>query len=139
MPNTGQCYTFAKIAALAKRLNVPPRLSSFGVYSLLFYGRRRGQAKASMTMWKHKLQEALDGMGSLPSIIKEARGKLNEAVCFYLGDHEEVGHIARPLLGKPALCPSDLRMPYDTVLFEMSSQVEGNESRVCCLIYKKEN
>jgi len=134
-----QCYAFAKIAALAKRLNVPPRLSSFGVYSLLFYGRRRGQAKASMAMWKHKLQEALDDMGSLPRIIKEARGKLNEAVCFYLGDHEEVEHIARPLLGKPALCPSDLRMPYNTVLFEMSSREGGNETRILSLIYKNEN
>lgn len=90
-------------------------------------------------MWKHKLQEALDGMDNLPRIIKDARGKLNEAVCFYLGDHEEVEHIARPMVGKPALCPSDLKMPYDTVLFEMSSREGDNEIRVSSLVYKNKN
>lgn len=87
-------------------------------------------------MWKHKLQEALDGMDNLPRIIKEARGKLNEAVCFYLGEYEDIKPIASPLLGKPALCPSDLKMPYDTVLFEMSSRECGNELRSLSLVYK---
>lgn len=89
-------------------------------------------------MWKHKLQEALDGMDNLPRVIKEARGKLNEAVCFYLGEVLNFDNITTPLIKnkKEVLCGSDFRMPYDVCLYEAVVPSNINvDCRSVALIY----
>ncbi|MFT4300677.1 MAG: hypothetical protein QM579_02900 [Desulfovibrio sp.] len=91
-------------------------------------------------MWKHKLQEALAEHDNLPPIILEAREKLNEAISFYLGSATDISHLAKPLVmaKTSALCPSDLRMPYDTCLFELDYNGETSNQRSLTLIYRKE-
>lgn len=92
-------------------------------------------------MWKHKLQEALDKQIYSQQIFEKAKSKLDEAVTFYLGDIFNIQKICEPYknTNTPLLCPSDLRLPYDTCLFIVDANIDGKMYRYMPFFFKKEN
>ena len=92
-------------------------------------------------MWKHKLQEALDSQSHLHPIFEKAKSKLNEAVTFYLGDISNIERLCEPYknTNTPLLCPSDLRLPYETCLFIVDADIDGETYRFMPFFFKKEN